>query len=246
MSLINLIMKLYPSPAYTVITEVANATGGGKCRSADAIAVGCWPSRGLTVTGFECKSSRSDWLRELKEPEKSVACQKYCDQWFLVTSTKEIADLSEIPESWGWLAAQNGRLRTMKPGKALSPTPIDRGFLASLLRNKEKKGGLHVHLEAAKREGYQQAFEDGKKSGGMIRSHESQQLRELRERVGKFEQATGLNVEHQWDLPNVSAAVKSIMADGFNETIERLRKYHNDSLKALQTSIDEFNDLAKK
>jgi len=29
-----------------------------------------WPSGGLEIHGHEVKVSRSDWLRELKEPEK--------------------------------------------------------------------------------------------------------------------------------------------------------------------------------
>ena len=54
----------YPPPAWLTLWEVRDATGYGASRSADAIAFGVWPSRGLSIVGFEIKSSRSDWLRE--------------------------------------------------------------------------------------------------------------------------------------------------------------------------------------
>lgn len=46
---------------YLVLGEVRWATGYGKQseRRADAIVMSLWPSRGLTVTGFEFKASRA-------------------------------------------------------------------------------------------------------------------------------------------------------------------------------------------
>ena len=44
----------YNSPEYCLLPQVRNSTGySSKVRTADAIAMSLWPSRGLTLTGFE-------------------------------------------------------------------------------------------------------------------------------------------------------------------------------------------------
>jgi hypothetical protein len=53
--------------------EVASGTGAQAGRSADMLAMNMFPSRGLRIHGVECKASRSDWLRELKNPLLSTA-----------------------------------------------------------------------------------------------------------------------------------------------------------------------------
>src|SRR4051812_18306594 len=62
-----------PRPEYVLLEQVRGATGitEGADRSADAIAMSVWPSRGLELHGFEVKVSRGDWLRELREPAKA-------------------------------------------------------------------------------------------------------------------------------------------------------------------------------
>ena len=64
--------RKFCAPEYALFYEVANATGSAATRSADAIAMGLWPSRGLYLQGFEIKVSRSDWLSELKNPAKAA------------------------------------------------------------------------------------------------------------------------------------------------------------------------------
>ena len=78
--LYDLVEKKYPGPAWVVLAEVCNGTGFAANRWADAVAFGVWPSRGLRIVGFELKSSRSDWRRELENPAKAddIAC--YCDE----------------------------------------------------------------------------------------------------------------------------------------------------------------------
>jgi hypothetical protein len=71
------LMNRYCAPEWATFFEVANSTGGGAVRSADAVAMSLYPSRGLRLHGFEIKVSRSDWLHELKQPDKSVAVQRF-------------------------------------------------------------------------------------------------------------------------------------------------------------------------
>lgn len=128
----------YSQPEYAIFFEVANATGySGKRRWADAIAMSLWPSRGLLLTGIEIKVSRGDWLSEVKNPEKAEEIARYCDNWILVTAPNVARD-DEIPANWGWQVFDGKTLKTKKKPEMLDPQPLDRNFLAALLRSAGK------------------------------------------------------------------------------------------------------------
>lgn len=129
----SLLSKRYAPPAYCLLGEVRDAAGFKASRSADAIAMSLWPSRGLLLMGFEFKVSRGDWLKELKTPEKAETIAAYCDTWTLVTPP-DVAKLEEIPPAWGWIVADGKRLRDEKRAAQSPAKAMDRGFLACLLR----------------------------------------------------------------------------------------------------------------
>lgn len=128
------LLKAFPLPEYATFFEVADGTGARQSRWVDAVAMSCWPSRGLRVLGFEVKASRSDWLREKKNPGKSCAVQDYCDEWYLVSTSGVLLDPWELPQTWGHLEFDGRKLVTKKPAPALSAAPLSREFVASLLR----------------------------------------------------------------------------------------------------------------
>lgn len=68
----------------------------------DFLAVGTWPSTGFVVHGFEIKVSRNDWLRELKDPGKSVEGRSKVDHWWLAAPDDVIKE-GELPDGWGHL-----------------------------------------------------------------------------------------------------------------------------------------------
>lgn len=68
----------------------------------DFLSVACWQSMDYIVHGHEIKVSRSDWLREIKSPHKSLTTKRMCDMWWLA-APKGIAKEEEIPEDWGFL-----------------------------------------------------------------------------------------------------------------------------------------------
>ncbi|WP_439030247.1 hypothetical protein [Gordonia terrae] len=76
----------------------------GRLRTADALAIDTWISKGMELHGFEVKCSRSDWLAELKQPEKSEAFRRICDRWWLVTSDPAIVKPGELPDGWGHMS----------------------------------------------------------------------------------------------------------------------------------------------
>ncbi|NFV80017.1 hypothetical protein [Magnetospirillum aberrantis] len=130
--------RAYPAPEYAILFEVADATGARHSRFADAVAMSLWPSRGLTVDGFEIKVSRSDWLREKAKPEKAETIARFCDYWWLVVP-KGLVKVEELPATWGLKeVSEAGEVRTAKSPEKLNAQPLDRLFVASMLRNAGK------------------------------------------------------------------------------------------------------------
>ena len=137
--LLKILASEWPAPNCAFIPEFRGGTGWSREQRADAIAMHTWPSRGLELIGFELKISRSDWLRELKNPYKAESIKAFCDRWYLVVSDlKVITYAEELPTGWGLMYAEDGKIRTMVEAKKLNPEPIDRLFLASLMRRINK------------------------------------------------------------------------------------------------------------
>ncbi len=145
------LMNRYRAPEWACFFEVANSTGAGATRSADAIAMSLYPSRGLRLHGFEIKVSRSDWLHELKQPDKSVAIQRFCDHWWIVTPA-DIVREGELPPTWGHLVLKGNGLNCAVKAPQLERDAWEPAFLAALLR----RG--HEARERAIREGVDSAM----------------------------------------------------------------------------------------
>ena len=95
-------------PRYVKAEKVRAQTGFDR-RTADFVAVDTWASAKCAIHGVEVKVSRSDWLRELKEPDKSAACMSWCTHWWLAVSDRSIVRDGELPPGWGLLAAKKHR-----------------------------------------------------------------------------------------------------------------------------------------
>lgn len=143
--LVELLAVHYSSDAFAFLPEFRGGTGWGRESRADAIAMDLWPSTGLELTGFELKTSRSDWLRELKQPNKADPIKQFCDRWYLVIDDASIVKYyptlggeTELPKDWGLMLPDYSsypyKLRIAQEAPRLKPEPIDRLFLASLMR----------------------------------------------------------------------------------------------------------------
>ena len=131
--------KQWAYPDAALLTEFRGGTGWSRDSRADALAMHLWPSKGLELIGFEIKTSRSDWLRELKDPGKAEPIKQFCDRWYLLIDDSRIAKLDEVPDDWGLLVFTDGMIQgakwdTRKEAPKLNPKPVDRPFLASLMR----------------------------------------------------------------------------------------------------------------
>lgn len=131
----------YPLPHYALLYEVASGMGKTMSGYADAIAMGLFPSRGLDISGFEIKTDRRDWLKELKDPAKAENVGKFCDFWWLVTDDPQIAKPEEIPANWGLYVLEEDKLEVVKRPKKLKAVHPDRTFIGAMLRraNEDRK-----------------------------------------------------------------------------------------------------------
>lgn len=142
----------YAAPEWQIGFEVRDAAGFAGRRSADAVAMNTWPSRGLELVGIEIKVSRGDWLRELKTPAKAEAVARYCDRW-MIAAPKGLIVRDELPLGWGLLEVNDeSRIREAVAGQRTLATPIDRDFVAMMLRSRTRTADeLDVELAATRK-----------------------------------------------------------------------------------------------
>lgn len=115
---------------WVLIFEARDGAGyNGRGGSCDLVAINTWPSRGLEVVGHEVKVSRSDFMKELEDPEKSQAFMRFCDKWWLVVPKpwrSVVKETGEVPVGWGLLEVdvEGGRTR-----QVVAPKRLDREVL---------------------------------------------------------------------------------------------------------------------
>lgn len=118
---------------YACLFEVASGTGSNARTFADIVVMNLWPSRGMDLVGYEVKTSRSDWQRELKLPAKAWQVMQYMDRWWLLAAPG-VAKLDEIPTNWGFMEFNGAKSRVLKPAPKLEPKAVTKTFLGALLR----------------------------------------------------------------------------------------------------------------
>lgn len=184
---------------WAFLTHVRSETGAsGAGRTADAIAMQLWPSRGLELHGFEVKVTRSDLLRELKDPVKAEEIARYCHRWWLAVP-RGLCDLGEVPPAWGLYEIDGRGVSTTKPAEPRSDvTPVGYSFLASLLRNGTRVDGLKTVLDRARTEAHREGIKVGlaqaENRNGTARYRD--ELEQMRERLATFEAAAGIDLEN--------------------------------------------------
>lgn len=182
-------------PEYATIANVQGDQG----KFADAIAVNLWRSRGYAVVGFEVKSARSDWLRELKQPEKAEACAAYCHTFFIVANEGVVKD-GELPLGWGLMEPHGEFLRIKANAKTNEHRKeLTRSFMVNLIRRASEKGENAKELAAVRGEGWRAGLDEG------IRRSESREDKSARQRLdifekmhAEFKERTGIEISG-WD-----------------------------------------------
>ena len=239
------LIRKFPAPEWAIFFEVANGLGLSDRRYADAIAMSLFPSRGLDVNGFEVKTDRGDWLRELKAPQKADAIASYCDFWWLVTSNDKIAPKDEVPKTWGLLVLKDGDLRQVKRAERMKPKKIDRAFMGAMFRRAHQ----WTETQLKNDERVRAALEEGKKAGREERQYDvqdrSKEYDRIKQRVAEFEKASGINID-TYQAENIGEAVAAFTAfrnRGSMEDMERVAGWIEDTAKGLRDKIEAIRKL---
>lgn len=223
-----LLEKKYCAPSYAYLPEVRSHTGFTKTtRTADALAMSLWPTRGLDLIGFELKTSRSDWLCELKTPCKADEIAQYCDFWYLVAGDESVVIKDEIPKTWGLLVVQKGKLREVKEAERLPSVPLTKQFLAAILR---KATSFVMPDEYVKSKIDQARIEEREscEQRHKLELKSEQASHEItKQSVRDFEQASGVKIVN-WQGERIGKAVYTVLHTDLLENIKKqLQKQHD-------------------
>lgn len=233
------------APEWALLFNVGDATGTRQSRWADAVAMNLYPSRGLELHGFEVKASRSDWLRELKQPEKSAPVQRFCDRWWIVAPPGVVAD-GELPPTWGLYEAKGGRITQAVAAPKLEAQPITREFVAAMLRrSSEADEGLVKAAVEAEVARLRERDRQHVKSEIESRTHRAT---ELEKQVEEIERISGVKITRWGDSEQIGRAVKMVLDAGVLNTYggivgvrrnaERILKECDEALAAFPAPAD--------
>jgi hypothetical protein len=229
--------RRYAAPAWCLLPQVRNGTGFTRSpRTADALAMSLWPSRGLELHGFEIKVSRADLRREIADPRKAEEIAQFCDRWWLVLAERELADLELLPSTWGVLIPRGGKLVALREAEKMDPTPINRLFLAAVLRKAYDvvvpKAEIEAELKAAREAGRKdQEWSQNNHTDMLRRNHE-----QLQASVQEFEKASGVQIG-TYDGGRIGAAVKTVLDRGRDRILEDCRE-QRERLRKVSSYLD--------
>lgn len=198
-----------------LVFEVPDATGHrNKPRRIDAIAVGCWPSRGLYLHAIEIKVSRGDFLRELKDPEKAETLVRNCDCMF-IAAPKGMVKPAELPETWGLLEVSDaGKVYKTKAATVSTRETPDHGFYVALVRAVVEQRSEKKELEAIRSKANGDAWARAEKHFEDDRDRLMDALKDAREKLHEFQSMAGrfgrLNPS---DVGRMLDAIQSLKGD---------------------------------
>lgn len=229
-----MLAERFPDEAYALFFEVRNGTGFDRrtTRTADALAMSLWPSRGLEIHGFEVKVNRGDWLSELKTPAKAHDIGRFCHRWWLVAAPGVLAP-GELPPKWGLLIPRGGKLFAQVDAPRRDAEALDSLMLASLLRQAQR-----ANLSSAMVQKHiADKVRDGIRNEQSSKAHSEHRLAELQKAVADFEQASGVSLSNRWECGKIGEAVRTIMYGG-NGPIDALKNLR----RAAETEAKHLGD----
>jgi hypothetical protein len=216
--------RYYSAPEWAILFEVADATGARHTRFADAIAMSLWPSRGLSLHGLEIKVYRHDWLREKSNPAKAepIACR--CDYWWVI-APPDVVETPEVPENWGYIVVEeSGALSFVKPAAKIEAQPIDRAFMASLMRSMGKADVGEIGKLVEQRVAELRA-QDEERIKGEIETR-SERNSEARKQLAAIEAVIGADQMRWLGSAELATAVNMVLKSGVARTYGSLADLH--------------------
>ncbi len=113
----------------------------------DFVSVGLWASNGFTRRAFEVKVSRSDFLSEIKNLEKSWEAREFFHEFWIV-APKGLFDVSELSEGAGWMYPTKRGLRIGHQA-TYNPAPTNSDGLIAMFCQYVQKQNIRAENKAA-------------------------------------------------------------------------------------------------
>lgn len=237
--MVTLLRERFKAPEFAFIPSVRNGTGWARnARTADGLAMSLWPSRGLELHGFEIKVSRSDWFREKNDPQKAEDIAQFCDRWWLVTSDEAIAPLDEVPPTWGLLTVRRKKLVVVREPAKLEAKPLDRLFLAAILRRAAEYTVNTDEIRAAVEKEREEARAATEAAIASDRSFVKQENERLRASIAELEKVSGRAL-NSYSVHDIGYAIRVVLDGRFEE-----HRHELDALRHRARAIAEAADLA--
>jgi len=198
--LFEMLRNTYPfEKGHCVLKQVRSSVWNNfGMRTADAISIGLWPSVGHDITGYEIKISYQDWLREIREPEKSSVIGKHCNYWYIV-APKGIIPKNELPEKWGLLVPARKYLKIEKPAlKNDDVEPMTNELIANIFRRfyEDVEKPNQISLRRKYNEGFRDGLEEAQQRGIDDKTKKIiNQYEQLKKEVNKFEEKIGIKLD---------------------------------------------------
>ena len=123
---------------YAVAEHVKSAGAFDQHRTADMIVMDLWKTGGYSLHGHEVKVSRSDWLREKRDPEKAAEFVRFVNYWWIVVPDRRLVRDEEIPHGWGLLVLRGQALEAAVKAVRHDALAMPPSRLAALLRAVQK------------------------------------------------------------------------------------------------------------
>ena len=212
---IDKLREMFSLPEYAFMPQVRNGVGFSRAvnRTADAIAMGLWPSRGLSLHGFEVKCSKADLKSELNNPSKADAIGKYCNYWWLVVSDVKITDNLIIPTTWGIIECSK-KVKVIKQAEELKPIPLDKQMVASILKKAMEhcvpESIIVKRIEVEKKNYFKEQKNELYRTLNRELEYYKDKYNKLNDIVVKFYDKTGIDLERIWDEDNLFKIIKIV------------------------------------
>lgn len=242
--LYDLIVARHPANEWAVFPQVRNAAGYDSNRTIDAIALNLWPSRGLALHGFEIKTGRGDWRRELRDPRKAEGTAMYCD-YFWVVATKGVVDPGELPDGWGLYETHGKGLRLVHRAEKREAPDLTRSFVVALLKRASATSPQQRLAEAK-----QQGIEEGvrrqrERTAAAVVGRDSDVARWAEERR-EYEAIIGRGDQRFWlaTAQEKAEAIRDVLSERADahqgeRAMEQLRKQAARVARSLGLTVEE-------
>lgn len=237
--------RRHAAPAWAFLRQVPSATGMVNGRTIDGLAMSLYPSLGLELHAFEVKVQRSDWLRELAQPDKSLPWVSACERFWVVAPAGVVRG-GELPESWGlmtWSVRGGvGAVRVTDRAKRREPDPLSREQLAGLFRalhrgvtdeDRARKTGEAFHR------GYTEGVASGKRTLEGLERRLASAEREQTDAVESWRKIRAVLRPYRWQETTDAQIAERVSAlAALEKTIAEARRL-SDSLTGLLARFDE-------